>query len=399
MVKLWHTSIPGSGNVWIRREISIHLKRFGKAVKRRGRCGNLFNDYYRGKNVLITGHTGFKGSWLSIWLTKLGANVMGYALEAPTEPAMFKLCKVYEKINSIYGDIRDREHLAKVVSQHKPEIIFHLAAQPLVRLSYENPIETFETNIMGTVNVFEIVRQSPSVKVVVNITTDKCYENTESFWGYRETDRLGGYDPYSSSKACSELITDSYRNAFFPPDKLEEHTVAIATVRAGNVIGGGDFALDRLVPDCIRGLIENKTILVRNPHAIRPWQHVLEPLYGYLQLARSLGLEGNKYSGAWNFGPEEKNEKNVEYIVKRLCGFWGKDNFYQIDINESPHETSYLKLDSYKARKLLGYKSKLDIDQALEMVVTWTNAYLNENINLYDFTLSQIDKYEQSKFS
>lgn len=364
-------------------------------AKRRGKCGNLFNDYYKGKNVLITGHTGFKGSWLSIWLTKLGANVTGYALEAPTEPAMFHLCKIDEKINSICGDVRDREHLAKVVSKHKPEIIFHLAAQPLVRISYEKPIETFETNIMGTVNMLEIVRQSTSVKVVVNITTDKCYENMESFWGYRETDRLGGYEPYSTSKACSELITDSYRNAFFHPDQFEEHQVAIATARAGNVIGGGDFALDRLVPDCIKGLIENKTILIRNPQAIRPWQHVLEPLSGYLQLAYSLGLEGSKYSGSWNFGPEEKNEKNVEYIVERLCDFWGKDNFYQIDKHESFHETSFLKLDSYKARKLLEFESMLNIEQALEMVVSWTNEYLNNSSNLYDFTLSQINKYEQ----
>lgn len=359
----------------------------------------MFNDYFRGKNVLITGHTGFKGSWLSIWLTKLGANVTGYALNPPTEPSMFERCKIDGRINSIIGDIRDHDNLNNAITKAQPEIIFHMAAQPLVRLSYEKPVETFETNMMGTVNLLEAVRRCPSVRGVVNVTTDKCYENKESFWGYRETDRLGGYDPYSSSKACSELITDSYINSFFHPDQYRVHKVAIATARAGNVIGGGDFALDRLVPDCIRGLIENKTILVRNPHAIRPWQHVLEPLSGYLQLARSLGLEGSKYSGAWNFGPEEKNEKNVEYIVKRLCEFWGKDNFYQIDINESPHETTYLKLDSYKARKLLGYKSKLDIDQALEMVVTWTNAYLNENINLYDFTLSQIDKYEQSKFS
>lgn len=363
-------------------------------VKRLGRCGKLFNDYYKGKNVFVTGHTGFKGSWLSIWLTKLGANVTGYALNPPTDPSMFDLCKIDKKIESIIGDIRDRDNLVKAISQAQPEIIFHMAAQPLVRLSYEKPVETFETNVMGTVNLLEAVRCCSSVRGVVNVTTDKCYENKESFWGYRETDRLGGYEPYSSSKACSELITDSYINSFFHPDQYHVHKVAIATARAGNVIGGGDFALDRLIPDCIRGLMLNEELLIRNPHAVRPWQHVLEPLTGYIQLAMRLGIEGCKYNGAWNFGPEKDSEKNVEYIVDKMCSLWNGKSTYKFDTSQQPHETSYLKLDSYKARKLLGYESKLTIDKALEMVVRWMDVYKNKKDNLYDFTVSQINEYE-----
>lgn len=354
----------------------------------------MFNDYYKGKNVLITGHTGFKGSWLSIWLTKLGANVTGYALKPPTYPSMFERCKIDGSVNSIIGDIRDRDNLNKAIAQTQPEIIFHMAAQPLVRLSYEKPVETFETNMMGTVNLLEAVRSCSSVRALVNVTTDKCYENKESFWGYRETDRLGGYEPYSTSKACSELITDAYRNSYFHPDQYEGHKVAIATVRAGNVIGGGDFALDRLVPDCIRALMEHEEILVRNVHAIRPWQHVLEPLSGYLQLAKRLDLEGVKYNGAWNFGPESDNEKNVEYIVSKICNLWNGSTSYKIDTRQQPHETSYLKLDSYKARKLLGFESKLTIDKALEMVVAWMKKYIENQDNLYDFTVGQIKEYE-----
>lgn len=354
----------------------------------------MFNDFFRGKNILITGHTGFKGSWLSIWLMKLGANVTGYALYPPTSPSMFDLCKIDGRINSIIGDICDRDNLHKAISQAQPEIIFHMAAQPLVRLSYEKPVETFETNIMGTVNLLEAVRSCPSVRVVVNVTTDKCYENNESFWGYRETDRLGGYEPYSSSKACSELITDSYINSFFHPDQYSVHRVAIATARAGNVIGGGDFALDRLIPDCIRGLMLNEELLIRNPHAIRPWQHVLEPLTGYLQLAMSLSLEGCKYNGGWNFGPEKDNEKAVEYIVDKMCSLWNGNSNYRFDKSQQPHETSYLKLDSYKARKLLGYESKLSIEKSLEMVVDWINEYIKNKENMYDFTIAQINEYE-----
>lgn len=354
----------------------------------------MFNNFYKGKNILITGHTGFKGSWLSIWLTKLGANVTGYALNPPTEPSMFELCKINDRINSIIGDMRDRDNLVKIITMTQPEIIFHMAAQPLVRRSYEQPIETFETNIMGTVNLLDSVRHCPSVRVVVNVTTDKCYENNESFWGYREVDRLGGYEPYSSSKACSELVTDSYRNCYFNPDQYDQHKVAIATARAGNVIGGGDFALDRLIPDCIRGMMRNEELLIRNPHAIRPWQHVLEALTGYMQLAMRLGIDGCKYNGAWNFGPEKDNEKAVEYIVDKMCSLWDGDSKYRFDTSRQPHETSYLKLDSYKARKLLGYESKLGINKALEMVVDWMDVYKNNKKNLYDFTVSQINDYE-----
>jgi len=354
----------------------------------------LFNDFYKGKNVFITGHTGFKGSWLSIWLTRLGADITGYALNPPTNPSMFRLCKIDEKVNSIIGDIRDRDSLSKAIMDSRPEIVFHLAAQPLVKLSYEKPVETFETNIMGTVNLLESVRDCSSVRAVVNVTTDKCYENRESFWGYRENDRLGGYEPYSSSKACSELITESYRNSFFHPDNYDEHKVAIATARAGNVIGGGDFALDRLIPDCIRGIMANEKIYIRSPHAIRPWQHVLEPIAGYLNLGKKLYLEGSKYIGAWNFGPNECNEKNVEYIVSNICSLWGDNFSYETDIRHHPHETSYLKLDSYKARNLLGFNCKFSINKALEMVVDWTKEYIKNEENLYNFTLSQISEYE-----
>ena len=359
-----------------------------------GRCGNLFNEYYRNKNVFVTGHTGFKGTWLSIWLNKLGANVTGYSLEPPTKPSMFEMCQLGEKVNSIIGDIRDIEKLSKAIFDSKPEIIFHLAAQPLVRLSYEYPTDTFETNIMGTINLLESARNCSSVKVVVNVTTDKCYENTESFWGYKETDKLGGYDPYSSSKACSEIITHSYINSFFNPNKFYEHNTSIATARAGNVIGGGDFATDRLVPDCIKSLIMNQNLSIRYPHAIRPWQHVLDALNGYLKLARALENKGCNYNGSWNFGPADENEKSVEYIINKIYDLWGSTPNYSIYDNNQLHETSFLKLDSYKARKLLGFKPKLSIDESLEMVVEWTKNYLEKDSDIYNYTISQIEKYE-----
>lgn len=359
-----------------------------------GRYGRLDKDFYNGKNVLITGHTGFKGSWLTSWLIKLGANVTGYALNPPTNPSMFELCEVDKRIRSIIGDVRDRESLSKTINNCKPDIIFHLAAQPLVRTSYNDPVYTYETNVMGTVNLLESVRDSSSVRVVINITTDKCYKNKEAFWGYREYDRLGGYEPYSSSKACSELITESYRNSFFNLKEYNKHGVAIATARAGNVIGGGDFAKDRLIPDCIRSIINNEKILIRSPKAVRPWQHVLEPLRGYIMLAEKLYKEGEKYSGAWNFGPNEDNEKNVEYIVNRICSLWKGNSTYKIDKNNHPHETTYLKLDSYKARNLLNFRPKLNIDKTLEQVVKWTREYISNKENLYNFTIAQIDEYE-----
>lgn len=358
----------------------------------------MANNFYKGKKVFITGHTGFKGSWLSIWLNKLGANVTGYALEPPTKPSMFELCKIDKYLNSVIGDIRNRNNLFNALNISQPEIVFHLAAQPLVRISYENPVETYETNIIGTVNLLDTIKEIPSVKAAVIVTSDKCYENTESFWGYREGDRLGGYDPYSSSKACCEIVTDSYRNSFFHPDNYNKHGVAIATARAGNVIGGGDFAKDRLIPDCIRALASDEKIIIRNPSAVRPWQHVLEPLSGYLALGEKLYLHGPRYNGAWNFGPYEVNEKTVEYIVNKLCGLWGKEARYELDKGLHPHESSFLKLDSYKARRLLEFKPKWHIDKALELVIEWTNNSTKHNVNMYDVSFSHITGYEKDNY-
>ena len=358
-----------------------------------GRYGSVQN-FYRGKNVFITGHTGFKGSWLSIWLSKLGANVTGFALEPPTDPSMFALCKIDDHMNSIIGDIRNYSSLMDALNTAKSEIVFHLAAQPLVRVSYNNPVETYETNIMGTVNLLEVVRHSPWVKAVVIITSDKCYENTESFRGYREIDRLGGFDPYSSSKACAEIVTDAFRNSFFHPERYDKHGVGIGTARAGNVIGGGDFAQDRLVSDCIKSLMTNQKIIIRNPGAVRPWQHVLEPLSGYIKLAEKLYIHGTKFSGAWNFGPYEDNEKNVDYIVKKICSLWGNEESYVQDSSPNPHETCFLRLDSSKARQVIGFRPKWNIDKALQKVMDWTQAY-TQNTNLYDFSLGQIEEYEK----
>lgn len=355
----------------------------------------MTRNFYYGKDVLVTGHTGFKGSWLSIWLSKLGANVTGYALEPPTEPSMFKICKINEHINSIAGDVRNIDKFSNVIKNEKPEIVFHLASQPLVRQSYKNPVETYETNIMGTVNLLNTIRECSHIKSVVVVTSDKCYKNTESLSGYKEGDRLGGYDPYSSSKACVEIVTNAFRDSFYSPDKYDKHGVAIATARAGNVIGGGDFALDRLVPDCIKAFIDNRKILIRNPASVRPWQHVLESLCGYMVLAERLYLYGPEYGGAWNFGPYKDNEKTVEYVVNKLCSLWGNESGYELDMNNNPHETNNLRLDSGKAMNLLGFKPKWNIDKVLEMVVSWSRYYLCKDTSQYEVSLSQIGEYEK----
>lgn len=358
-----------------------------------GRCGSMTNGFFKGKRVFITGHTGFKGSWLSIWLNKMGADVTGFALEPPTSHAMFNICGVEGVINSIIGDVRNRDLLSIALEKAEPEIVFHLAAQPIVRLSYENPVETYETNVMGTVNLFDSFRNCPSVRAAVIITSDKCYENAEAFWGYRETDRLGGYDPYSSSKACQEFVTSAFCNSFFNLADYSKHGLAIATARTGNVIGGGDFARDRLLPDIIRSIINCDVLAIRNPHATRPWQHVMEPLYGYLTLAERLFTEGMQYTGAWNFGPNDENIKSVEWIVNKLLELWGNDNNFTLDKGSNPHETSCLKLDSYKARQLLDFKPRFNTEKALELTVLWTKAYLDGE-SMYDLTFEQICEYE-----
>jgi CDP-glucose 4,6-dehydratase len=350
------------------------------------------SQFWRGKSVFVTGHTGFKGSWLCLWLHAMGAKVTGYALQPPTSPSLFELCGIHTLITSIEGDIRDFAALHSSMLEAEPEVVIHMAAQPLVRESYKDPADTYAVNVMGTVHLLEAVRRCPSVKGVVNVTTDKCYENREWVWGYREQEPMGGYDPYSSSKACSELVTASYRNSFFHPRNYDLHGVAIATARAGNVIGGGDWADDRLIPDCLRSLLSRETISIRNPHAIRPWQHVLEPVSGYLVLAQKLIEEGASFAEAWNFGPGETDAKPVEWIVKALCDKWGGGAGYEIELGDHPHEAHYLKLDCSKARQQLGWEPKWSLDTALDKVLEWMRAY-NDRQDLTQICLRQIQSY------
>jgi CDP-glucose 4,6-dehydratase len=349
-------------------------------------------NFWTRKNVFVTGHTGFKGSWLTLWLHSMGANVIGYGLNPPTVPSLYELCDLGNKISSFTGDIRDSEQLNEAFLRSKPDIVIHMAAQPLVRDSYKNPVETYSTNVMGTVNLFEAIRKSESVKAVVNVTTDKCYENKEWPWGYRENEPLGGYDPYSNSKACSELVTSSYRSSFFNPKEFTSHGVAIASARAGNVIGGGDWATERLVPDCMEALLQGKEVIIRNPKAIRPWQHVLEPLSGYLALAEKLYNEGPLYGEAWNFGPYDTDAKPVEWIVSTLCEKWGEGSSFTLDTNKHPHEAHYLKLDCSKANFNLGWHPRWGLNQALDKVVDWTKTYQN-NGDLTEKSLQQINEY------
>lgn len=353
---------------------------------------NLFGGIYNGRKVLITGHTGFKGSWLSLLLHRLGAVVYGYALEPPTDPSLFVEARIEELITSYIGDVRDLDHLLKVFEQVKPEIVIHMAAQPLVRDSYKIPVETYAINVMGTVNVLEACRQSKNVKAIINVTTDKCYENKEWHWGYRENEPMGGYDPYSNSKGCSELVTSSYRNSFFNPKDYYKHGIAIASARAGNVIGGGDWADDRLIPDLIRSISKNQQVVIRSPYAIRPWQHVLEPLNGYLTLAEKLYKEGPKFDGGWNFGPDDKDAKNVKWITQTICELWGNRTSFVVDTNSQLHEATYLKLDCSKAKAELNWEPRWDIIKSLESIVEWNKAFLSKT-NMREFTEKQIEEY------
>jgi len=348
--------------------------------------------FWKDKRVFITGHTGFKGSWLCLWLTALGAKVHGYALPPPTDPSLFQLCGIDTAVQSTIADVRDRDALLRAVLSVQPEIVIHMAAQPLVRDSYKIPAETYEINVMGTVNLFEAIRASRSVKAVINVTTDKCYENKEWVWGYRENEPLGGYDPYSNSKACSELVTSAYRSSYFNPKDHALHGVAVASARAGNVIGGGDWATDRLIPDCMRAILRNEKVLIRNPNAIRPWQHVLEPLSGYLTLAHKLFTDGPRFSGAWNFGPEENDAKPVEWLVKGLCSKWGGTASYTIDTGAHPHEAHYLKLDCSKARTELSWTPRWPLDKALDSIVEWTRTY-QQGRSVTQTCLQQIQEY------
>jgi CDP-glucose 4,6-dehydratase len=360
----------------------------------------LNKDFWSGKKVFITGHTGFKGSWLCLLLYSLGAKVTGYSLKPPTSPSLFDLCRIDQLVPTIYADIRDKKTLQSTILRVKPDIVIHMAAQPLVRASYLKPVETFEINVMGTVHLLEAVRNAINsgipIKAVVNVTTDKCYENREWTWGYRENDVLGGYDPYSSSKACSELVTDAYRKSFFHMKDYESHGVGIATARAGNVIGGGDWAVDRLLPDCISTLLKGEKIKIRNPHAIRPWQHVLDPLSGYLLLAEKLYGDGKRYMEGWNFGPDDNDGKTVEWVVKSLCAKWGDGAVYEIE-NASPlHEAHNLRLDCSKAKFKLGWYPKWDVECAIDKVIEWTQAY-KSNSDLRAVSMNQINEYCNSK--
>jgi len=352
--------------------------------------------FWQGKRVFLTGHTGFKGAWLSLWLHSLGAQVTGYALDPPTDPSLFELARVGELVHSVIGDVRDLERLKAEMALASPEIVIHMAAQPLVRDSYKIPVETFAINVMGTVHLLEAVRACPSVRAVVNVTTDKVYENREWAWGYRENEPMGGYDPYSNSKGCSELVTASYRSSYFNPEQYGNHGVAVATARAGNVIGGGDWAGDRLIPDCIRAILAGEPVQIRNPGAIRPWQHVLEPLSGYLLLAQRLCEDGVRYSGGWNFGPAEEDARPVGWIVERLCAGWGPGASFILDGGEHPHEAHHLKLDCSKAKTELGWLPHWSLSCAIDSIIEWTQAYLQQQ-ELREVSLNQIRKYSEGK--
>lgn len=334
------------------------------------------SEFWRDKRVFVTGHTGFKGSWLSLWLSELGAQVTGYSLAPEASPNLFEICRVSEGMNSIIGDVLDSATLARAMQEAQPDVVLHLAAQSLVRRSYANPVETLAVNVMGTVNLLEAVRACPSVRSALVVTTDKCYENREWVWGYREQDALGGYDPYSSSKACAELVVSAYRSSFFNPARYETHGVGLATARAGNVIGGGDWALDRLVPDTLRAFAESREVELRNPTATRPWQHVLEPIGGYLLLAEALHDRGQVYSGAWNFGPGEDGDRTVEWVVTRLAQGWGVGAGWRTVDGDQPHEAGLLRLDCSKARAFLGWRPRWSLDQAIERIISWHKSYL-----------------------
>lgn len=355
---------------------------------------DIFNEFYKGKRVLITGHTGFKGSWLSIWLHELGAEVVGVALDPSSDRDNFVLSGIGNKIKvDIRADIRNKEQIQAIFNQYQPEIVFHLAAQPLVRLSYEIPVETYETNVMGTINILEAIRNTNSVKVGIMITTDKCYENKEQIWGYRENEPMGGYDPYSSSKGAAEIAISSWRRSFFNPEEYVIHGKSIASVRAGNVIGGGDWALDRIVPDCIRALEAGKPINIRSPKAIRPWQHVLEPLNGYMLLAQKIWNEPTKYCEGWNFGPHIESISTVWEVAKNIVKEYGKGDLRDLSNADALHEAKLLMLDISKAKFLLGWEPRMNIGQCISLVVDWYKKYQTENV--YDICVKEILSFLQ----
>lgn len=352
----------------------------------------MFNNIYKGKRVFVTGHTGFKGSWLALWLTRLGAEVCGYSLAPNTTPSMFEELKIKDKISkSIIGNILDTEKLEKTMEEFQPDIVFHLAAQPIVRLSYKEPKMTYETNVIGTLNVLESARKCKSVKAFVNVTTDKCYENKEVNRGYKEDEPMGGYDMYSSSKGCVEIMSSSFRRSFLQ----EDGTYAMATARAGNVIGGGDWAEDRLIPDCVRYINAGEKIEIRNPIAVRPWQHVLEPLSGYLLLGQKLLEEGKKYAEGFNFGPKEESILRVADVAQKVCEYYGKGEVV-VQKRDDLHEANLLMLNIEKAEKVLGWTPTYTADEAVKKSVEWYKHFYAKDTNMFDFTMSQIKDYEDN---
>ncbi len=350
-------------------------------------------EFWRGKRVFLTGHTGFKGSWMSLWLQNLGADLTGFALQPPSIPSLFEEANIAVGMNSIDGDIRDLSALQQAMQTAKPEIVIHMAAQSLVRYSYINPVVTYATNVMGTVHLLEAIRNTPGIKAVVNITSDKCYENREWVWGYRENEPMGGFDPYSNSKGCAELISAAYRSSFFNADNYAQHGVATATVRSGNVIGGGDWAQDRLIPDILAAFELGRKVDIRNPHAIRPWQHVMEPLRGYLTLAEKLFEHGPSFGEGWNFGPNDEDAKPVGWIVEQMAALWGADANWQIDTGEHPHEAHYLKLDTSKARSRLNWHPALRLKDALKLITDWSKQR-QTGANIRQLTLTQLQAYQ-----
>jgi CDP-glucose 4,6-dehydratase len=349
---------------------------------------NVNSEFWKGKRVFLTGHTGFKGSWLSLWLSSMGATVKGFSLEPNTQPSLFNIARVSSLLESEIGDIRDLKSISKAMQVFDPDVLFHMAAQPLVRLSYAEPVETYSTNVMGTVHVLEAARKCPNLKAIVSVTTDKVYENQEWVWGYRENEPLGGYDPYSSSKGCAELVTGAYRRSFFSFTDAP----ALASARAGNVIGGGDWSADRLIPDAIKAFEKGEPVVIRNPIATRPWQHVLEPLSGYLILAENLNNEGNKYSEAWNFGPEDKDCKSVQWILDELVAKWRTGASWILDKNSQPHEARFLKLDCSKANSGLHWYPKWQISQVLQKIVNWQYHY-RAGEDMQKYCLEEIKTY------
>lgn len=352
--------------------------------------------FWAGRKVLVTGHTGFKGSWLCLWLQRLGAEVTGYALAPPTQPNLFESARVGEGMCSVLGDVRDFDTLWTIIREYQPEIIFHLAAQPLVMPAYRQPLETYAINVLGTVHLLEAVRRTASVRAVVNVTSDKCYENREWLWGYREDEPMGGHDPYSSSKGCAELVTSAYRRSFFSQTPSDRPGVALASARAGNVIGGGDWAEDRLVPDAIRSFRAGQPLTIRHPHAVRPWQHVLEPLNGYLLLAERLWREGSAYAEGWNFGPRDEDAQPVGWLVERLAALWGDDAGWEPDGGSYPHEAHYLKLDCTKARARLGWIPRWDLHRTLTETVVWYKAH-QADAEMQGATLAQIERFMEGR--